>query len=167
MMDAESLGFDDGSFDIVSCRFAFHHFTNPGKVMSEMVRVCKSGGTIVLVDGLSSEDDVKSKYHNEIEQIRDPSHVRLYQQSELEGMFRDAGLKMIHARNWDADFYFDEWISIADPGDEIVEQLRRTMIDSIEDDKTGLNVHFDDAGRLLFTHDTVILVAGKRWIANH
>ena len=167
MMDAESLGFDDGFFDIVSCRFAFHHFTNPGKVMSEMVRVCKNGGTIVLVDGLSSEDAVKSKYHNEIEQIRDPSHVRLYPQSELEGMFRDAGLKMIHARNWDADFYFDEWISIADPGDEIVEQLRRTMIDSIEDDKTGLNVHFDDDGRLLFTHDTVILVAGKRWIVNH
>ena len=162
MMDAESLGFDDGFFDIVSCRFAFHHFTNPGKVMSEMVRVCKNGGTIVLVDGLSSEDAVKSKYHNEIEQIRDPSHVRRYPQSELEGMFRDAGLKIIHARNWDAGFYFDEWISIADPGDEIVEQLRRTMIDSIEDDKTGLNVRFDDEGRLLFTHDTVILVAGKR-----
>ena len=68
---------------------------------------------------------------------------------------------MIHARNWDADFYFDEWISIADPGDEIVEQLRRTMIDSIEDDKTGLNVRFDDEGRLLFTHDTVILVLGN------
>ncbi len=161
MMDAESLRFADGSFDIVSCRFAFHHFTNPGKVISKMVRVCKDRGTIVIVDGLSSEDAAKSKYHNEIEQIRDPSHVRLYPQSELEGMFQDAGLEIVHARNWDADFYFDEWIGIADPGGEIAEQVRRTMIDSIKDDKTGLNVRFDDDGRLLFTYNTVILVAEK------
>lgn len=160
-MDAESLGFEDGSFDTVSCRFAFHHFTNPGKAISEMVRVCKGGGTIVLVDGLSSEDAAKSSYHNKIERIRDPSHVRLYPQSELEGMFRDAGLEIIHRRNWDGNFYFDEWIGIAGPGDEIVEQVRRTMIDSIGDDKTGLNVRFDDDGRLLFTYDTIILVAEK------
>jgi hypothetical protein len=38
------------------------------------------------------------------------------------------------------------------------------MIDSIEDDKTGLNVRFDDGGRLFFTYNTVILVAKKHWL---
>jgi methanogen homoaconitase small subunit len=160
VMDAESLGFEDGSFDIVSCRFAFHHFTDPGKAVSEMVRVCKTGGKIVLVDGLSSEDAAKSEYHNRIEQLRDPSHVRLYSEPELVGMLQDAGLKVIRARNWDADFYFDEWIKIADPGEEIAREVRRMMSDSVEDDKTGLGVRFDD-GRLLFTYSTVILVAEK------
>ncbi len=162
VMDAESLGFEDESFDIVSCRFAFHHFTNPGKAVSEMARVCKTGGKIVLVDGLSSEDAAKSEYHNRIEQLRDPSHVRLYSEPELAGMLRGAGLKIIHARNWDADFYFDEWIKIADPGEEIDREVRRMMADSIGDDKTGLRVRFDDdEGRLLFTYSTVILVAEK------
>lgn len=160
VMDAESLRFEDGSFDIVSCRFAFHHFTNPKKVISEMVRVCRNGGKIVLVDGLSSEDPVKSEYHNRIEQIRDPSHVRLYSRSELIGMLQDAGLRVTHAREWDADFYFDEWIAIADPGEEIAEQVRSMMINSIEDDKTGLNVRFKD-DKMLFTYSTVILVAEK------
>ncbi len=160
VMDAESLRFEDGSFDIVSCRFAFHHFTNPKKVISEMVRVCRNGGEIVLVDGLSSEDPVKSEYHNRIEQIRDPSHVRLYSRSELIGMLQDAGLRVTHAREWDADFYFDEWIAIADPGEEIAEQVRSMMINSIEDDKTGLNVRFKD-DKMLFTYSTVILVAEK------
>ena len=161
VMDVESLGFEDGSFDIVSCRFAFHHFTDPGKAVSEMARVCKTGGKIVLVDGLSSEDGAKSGYHNRIEQLRDPSHVRLYSQPELVGMLEDAGLKVIHARNWDADFYFDEWIKIADPGEAIAREVRRMMADSVEDDKTGLGVRFDDGGRLLFTYSTVILVAEK------
>lgn len=160
VMDAESLRFEDGSFDIVSCRFAFHHFTNPKKVISEMVRVCRNGGKIVLVDGLSSEDPVKSEYHNRIEQIRDPSHVRLYSRSELIRMLQDAGLRVTHAREWDADFYFDEWIAIANPGEEIAEQVRNMMINSIEDDKTGLNVRFKD-DKMLFTYSTVILVAEK------
>ncbi len=160
VMDVESLGFEDGSFEIVSCRFAFHHFTDPGKAVSEMARVCKTGGKIVLVDGLSSEDAIKSEYHNRIEQLRDPSHVRLYSQPELVGMLQDAGLKVIHARNWDADFYFDEWIKIADPGEEIAREVRRMMADSVEGDKIGLRVRFDD-GRLLFTYSTVILVAEK------
>ena len=161
VMDAESLGFEGGSFDIVSCRFAFHHFTNPEKVVSEMARVCKTGGKIVLVDGLSSEDAAKSEYHNRIEQLRDPSHVRLYSQPELAGMLQDAGLKIVHARNWDSDFYFDEWMKIADPGEEIAREVRRMMVDSVEDDKTGLRVRFDDDGGLLFTYATVILVAEK------
>lgn len=161
VMDAESLGFEDGSFDIVSCRFAFHHFTDPIKVVSEMARICKRGGKIVLVDGLSSEDFAKSEYHNRIEQLRDTSHVRLYSEPELVGMLQDAGLKIIRARNWDADFYFDEWIKIADPGEEIVRKVRRMMADSVEADKSGLRVRFDDDGRLLFTYSTVILVAEK------
>jgi ubiquinone/menaquinone biosynthesis C-methylase UbiE len=161
VMDVESLEFEDGSFDIVSCRFAFHHFTDPIKAVSEMARVCKTGGKIVLVDGLSSEDAIKSEYHNRIEQLRDPSHVRLYSQPELVGMIEDAGFKVIHARNWGADFYFDEWIKIADPGEEIAREVRRMMADSIEGDKLGLGVRFDDGGRLLFTYSTVILVAEK------
>jgi len=131
VMDAESLEFEDESFDIVSCRFAFHHFTE------------------------------KSEYHNRIEQLRDPSHIRLYSEPELAGMLQDAGLKVLHARNWDADFYFDEWIKIADPGEEIAREVRRMMADSVEEDKFGLRVRFDDDGRLLFTYSTVILVAEK------
>ncbi len=113
------------------------------------------------MDGLSSEDTAKSEYRNRIEQLRDPSHVRLYSQPELAGLLKAAGLKVIRMRNWDADFYFDEWIKIADPGEAIAKEVRRIMVDSVEDDKTGLSVRFDDDGRLLFTYSTVILVAEK------
>ena len=31
--DAESLPFDDASFDLVTCRLAFHHFPNPRQAL--------------------------------------------------------------------------------------------------------------------------------------
>jgi ubiquinone/menaquinone biosynthesis C-methylase UbiE len=39
--DVYRLPFADGSFDIVSCRFAFHHLEEPAKAFAEMVRVCR------------------------------------------------------------------------------------------------------------------------------
>jgi len=41
LSDVESLPFPDQAFDIVSCRFAFHHFPNPEKALREMKRVCR------------------------------------------------------------------------------------------------------------------------------
>ena len=48
--NAESLPFIDESFDIVFCRSSLHHFDDPQRAVSEMVRVCRSGGRIVLFD---------------------------------------------------------------------------------------------------------------------
>src|SRR5262245_4481859 len=36
--DAERMPFPDASFDVVSCRAAFHHFPRPERVLHEMVR---------------------------------------------------------------------------------------------------------------------------------
>lgn len=67
LSDVEYLPFRSQVFDVVSCRFAFHHFPNPVKALLELKRVCKINGQIVLVDGVSSEDMGKSLFHNELE----------------------------------------------------------------------------------------------------
>jgi ubiquinone/menaquinone biosynthesis C-methylase UbiE len=48
--DIELLPFTDDSFSIVLSRYAFHHFLNPDLVLSEMVRVCRPGGRILIAD---------------------------------------------------------------------------------------------------------------------
>ena len=54
-----------------------------------MRRVCRQ--RIVLVDGVSSHDPRKSRFHNEIEKMRDPSHVRINALSQIKNMFEETG----------------------------------------------------------------------------
>ncbi|HIE92934.1 MAG TPA: class I SAM-dependent methyltransferase, partial [Acidobacteria bacterium] len=53
--DAKALPWPDGSFDIVVCRLAFHHFESPARVLAEMVRVCCDGGKVAVEDMIASE----------------------------------------------------------------------------------------------------------------
>lgn len=48
--DAEALPWPTQTFDTVSCTFSFHHYPNPEKVLSEMSRVLKKGGCLILAD---------------------------------------------------------------------------------------------------------------------
>ncbi|MGC2621090.1 MAG: methyltransferase domain-containing protein, partial [Acidobacteriaceae bacterium] len=48
--DVSAMPYADGVFDIVTCRFAFHHFPDPLPVLGEMRRVCRAGGRIVVAD---------------------------------------------------------------------------------------------------------------------
>jgi ubiquinone/menaquinone biosynthesis C-methylase UbiE len=158
LSDVESLPFAIESFNIVSCRFAFHHFPDPMKALREMKRVCKNQGKIVLVDGVSSENSQKSLFHNRIERLRDPSHVRIYKLSEIEQMFNgiDAAIKEIS--HWDMLMDFEDWMKRAGTREKEKTIIEESMKGSIEGDSTGLHVNLVN-GRLVFTYDTVILIA--------
>jgi len=58
-MNAESLEFDDDYFDTVSMAYSLHHLERMDKVLSEMQRVLKPGGNLVIqeefFDGNQSE----------------------------------------------------------------------------------------------------------------
>ena len=48
--DAAILPFEDGSFDLVYCRFLLEYLRDPEQAVREMVRVCRPGGCVVLQD---------------------------------------------------------------------------------------------------------------------
>jgi SAM-dependent methyltransferase len=82
---AESLPFADGSFDIVACRTAAHHFDDVRAAVREMARVSRD--RVLLVDTLHMGDAVE-----EAERLRDPSHIRNYTEAEWRGIVEEAGL---------------------------------------------------------------------------
>ena len=159
--DVDSLPFEDNSFDIVSCRFALHHFLHPEKAISEMTRVLKHGGKLVLSDITSSEDITKSEYQNNMERIRDPSHVKHYRPSEIVQMLSDRGFEILHFEDWPIDFAFDEWVSMSDPGVESARRVKEMMIDAMNNGLADLDIRLNDAGNLWFTYNTKIIIARK------
>jgi ubiquinone/menaquinone biosynthesis C-methylase UbiE len=86
LADAAELPFDSGSFDLVTCKLAFHYFRYPHRVVEEMARVCRKSGRVSLIDRVSSDDPQCSDAQNRLEKLRTPNKVRVYQEHELVGM---------------------------------------------------------------------------------
>jgi ubiquinone/menaquinone biosynthesis C-methylase UbiE len=89
--DILPLPFPDAQFSLVVSQAAFHHLADPGAVLAEMARVCSRGGRIAVND--LSPAPGKSKAFNEVEKLRDPSHVRAFPPEELRALGRRFGLE--------------------------------------------------------------------------
>lgn len=80
--DAEALPLVDGSFDLVFCRGSMHHFADPKRAIDEMVRVCRPGGRLVLVDLVPPDAEVRVAFDH-VHRLLDPSHLRSFLAEEL------------------------------------------------------------------------------------
>lgn len=80
--DAHALPFPDGSFELVTCRRAAHHFSKIDTALAEMKRVLVPGGRLVIDDRSVAEDDFIDRAMNLLDTYHDPSHIREYRPSE-------------------------------------------------------------------------------------
>ncbi len=152
--NAEDLKFPDASFEIVSCRFSFHHFGNPEKALREMKRVLAPGGRIALYDFLANADPAKAKFHNEIESSRDPSHVRVCTVDEFRGFFRACGLEEHGRVVTMVKQEFEAWMALVVAGEETKAKTRRLFERAALGDRAGLGVRVRD-GKITFSHTAV------------
>ncbi len=58
VMDAENLEFPDDSFDSIACMYVASVVPHPDRLISEMRRVCKPGGDILIVNHFASRNPV-------------------------------------------------------------------------------------------------------------
>ncbi len=158
--DAESLAFPDQSFGIVTCGSAFHHLSDPARVLAEMVRVVRPGGRVALIDIVTSEIPERAALHNQLEQWRDPSHTRCLPLSELIALFGRAGLRDLRAATYTTPRELNEWFAISHTPADVAEHVRAEFIASIADDTTGLGVRWE-GDRVCF-HHTFAWVVGTR-----
>jgi ubiquinone/menaquinone biosynthesis C-methylase UbiE len=66
-MNAESLEFEDESFDTVCISHALHHLANINKVMTEMKRVLKKGGRFILQESYCDGEQTEAQKADELE----------------------------------------------------------------------------------------------------
>jgi len=92
MANVMALPFDDGTFEIVTCRRAAHHFSPIKKALSEMVRVLKAGGRLVIDDRSVPEEDFIDATMNRLDVLHDASHVREYRPREWAELLAKTGL---------------------------------------------------------------------------
>ena len=129
---SEELPFADGSFDVVVCRVAVHHFDDAALAVREMARV--SGGLVLISDNLYGGERLE-----QAEKLRDPSHVRNYGEQEWRGFLEDAGMRVDVVETIRHPIELEPWLTRAGcPADEAA-RVRELVADRLEGSKVVLD----------------------------
>ncbi|MFT5175942.1 MAG: ubiquinone/menaquinone biosynthesis C-methylase UbiE [Gammaproteobacteria bacterium] len=158
--DAEHLPFDDGVFDGVVTRLAIHHFQDPARVLNEVFRVLRPAGRLVIADVVVSENSDEAALQNAIENLRDPSHVRMLAATELDILVNAAGFEIIASATWSKAREFEEWMGIAN--EPLRTQSLRIVAKALaEDGRTaGMGLSIEN-NKLVFFHQWRLIAATR------
>jgi len=122
---AEALPFEDGAFDLVTCRVAPHHFDSIAAFLDETRRVLKPGGTFALVDNVVPAGSV-GDYVNAFERFRDPSHLRAWTVEEWRAALAAHGFRIGHEEVLAKEMDFEYW---AGRHDQAMRAFLRAMLE--------------------------------------
>ena len=158
--EGEHLPFRDETFTVVTTTLAVHHYENPPRVLDEMVRVCRHGGKIAVGDIVGADDDARRARQNEIERLRDPSHVEVLSAPGLEAMLTSFGLAPLSRATGTMMRELKEWCRIAHTPSRAAALVRKRLVESREDDGAGMQVVLHD-GEVRFNHHWLNLVCRR------
>lgn len=93
---ADSLPYEDNSFDVVTCIQSFHHYPKPEKSMSEAYRVLKPGGLYIISDtGMGNYPKfIYSFYNNCIVKKLNTGDYAAYSKQDIQNMMTLSGFKI-------------------------------------------------------------------------
>jgi len=123
---AEELPFADGSFDVVTCRIAAHHFEDVRSAVGEMARIAQH--LVVIEDNVFIDETVE-----EAERLRDPTHVRCYSEAEWKELLTDAGLEVEQIEHFERNPVVDDWLARVETPPEEAARVRQLLGDHIRD----------------------------------
>lgn len=125
--NAAALPFNQGAFDLVVSRFAVHHFSEPSVQLAEMVRVCKPGGYVGIIDIVSPSDSNLAQAYNHWEQKRDPSHTTALAPEPLVDLISRAGLNVTTLDSREVEVDVDKWLNLTSPGEQVVQEIKQAI----------------------------------------
>ena len=107
---AEGLRYNDKVFDIVTCRTAAHHFLDVEKFCSEVYRVLKNDGEFIIIDTITSDQIKLNNWHQEVELIRDKSHIKNLSLIEWKNILKKFNFKFLDIIQSRVKMNLNDWM---------------------------------------------------------
>lgn len=156
--DAVPLPYADNTFSLVITRYSFHHLLAPDKALSEMIRVCRLGGRVMVAD--VAMESSKSESYDRLENMRDPSHTHALTHEEFTALFQHSGLLACRHTAYGVDIELETQLraSFPNPGDE--PKLRYMVTSDIGIDNLGINARREDE-KVIYTVPISVYIGQK------
>jgi ubiquinone/menaquinone biosynthesis C-methylase UbiE len=156
--NAYPLPFPDAEYSRVITRYSFHHFLDPEAVFGEMVRVCSSGGRVLVADVCVAEES--SKEYDRMERLRDDSHAHALTGPELSRLFEESGLEDVQYGAYGLDADVEHLLDASSHSPENRGQVLEIIEGDIGVDALGINARREN-GRLVFTFPIAVFTGRK------
>jgi ubiquinone/menaquinone biosynthesis C-methylase UbiE len=158
---AEKLPYPNDSFDMVVTRLSLHHFTDPHPAIREMVRVCRPGKQMGIMDMVSPDDTTLAARYNRLERLRDPSHTRCLTIVELQMALKDAGLTKVETASRNIEVNLNSWMDLTGADAEVRRIIQEELTGELDGKQiTGMRPFRRD-GQLMFTQTWTTAVGVK------
>ena len=156
---SEALPFPGGAFDAITCRIAPHHFRSVPAFLAEVARCLKPGGRFVLEDSLAPEASETAAFLEEIETLRDASHVHTLSRAEWTGAVSAAGLRITEEQVFHKVHDFGPWIERTGLERGAIDAIVARILAAPAAVTQGL---FDlDGGRVVRLHDRKLILRAE------
>jgi ubiquinone/menaquinone biosynthesis C-methylase UbiE len=157
--DVESLPFPAGQFSVVMTRYSVHHFPDPTAVLREMVRVCRDGGRVMVVDVITTGSDQATTY-DFVERLRDPSHVHALSLEEFGRAFQAAGIQKMESSFYRLETDLEELLEATRTPPGPAHEVRELFRQDLKTNALGLGT-LEKNGRIRFAFPIAVLVGRK------
>ena len=157
--DATEISLEEKSYDVVISRLAFHHMLHPERVFSEMKRMLKLGGKLVLIDMEATKEEFRDT-EDEIEKMRDYSHVKNLSKEELIALYRNEELEVLKCETTQIPVSLEAWMELTNTPGSIREDITNRMLQEINGGSaTGFEPY--ENNEQLYFNQRWILIVGK------
>lgn len=132
--DGINFPFSDGEFDAVITRYALHHFPDITHTFSEISRVLKSGGRLLIADPTPNENDT-TRFVDDYMRMKPDGHIKYYTKDEFRSLGENAGFTLSDAIQ--TEITFPRLKAAANGYSEIIKKHSPEII-------SGYNIHEKD-----------------------
>lgn len=145
---------------IVISRLAFHHFPDINRPFHEMARVLRPDGKLVLID-LEAPEDALRAVRDEMETLRDPSHVRNLSKEEMLNLYAEHSFGVDKCEMTKIPVLAENWLTFTETPMPVRQELMKRFEDDVNGkDKTGFYPYRTDKG--ICFHQKWILILGRK-----
>ena len=158
--DAAALPFLDSSFSLVLSRLAFHHFPQWEPPFAEMVRMLRPGGQLVMIDMEDAPEPLRDT-RDELERLRDPSHVRSLSRAEMLALYTQHGLEVTCCETTPIPVDLQNWLALTHTPAEVCRHIAARMESELQDGvPTGFAL-YREGGAIRFDQQWTLVIGRK------